>query len=115
MSDKLALSTDAPFETVLELLQAEESVGATIVENEGQAAWLLSRNGQRLAMDYGPKGELDEMETFISVDASEPSFQSEVFALLHTLPYECRSYDELDNETTYRPENALPAEPWTPS
>lgn len=115
MSSELALSTDAPLATVLDLLKSAPSVLTQEVEVEDGVVWLKSRTGKRIVVDAWPKLEADELETLISVDGDETSFQEEIFRLLHTLPYECRSYDELDNETTYRPENALPAEPWTPS
>ncbi|GAB3690186.1 hypothetical protein [Corynebacterium nasicanis] len=115
MSNKLATATDAPIDLVLPLLLDATSIEAEVVASEELTYWLITPRGQRIALDYGPKSTVDELETFISVDWDELALQNEILRVLQQLPYECRRFDKDDEKTVFRPENALPAEPWTPS
>lgn len=114
MRDELALSTDAPLGEVVTLLMNDPSIQAEVAEISDDVYWLRTRDDQVIAMDTWPKLDVDELETFISVEATYPRLQEDVFAALRQLPYESRQFDSKDEETVFRPEGALPAQPWHP-
>ncbi|MDO5670846.1 MAG: hypothetical protein Q4G50_12710 [Corynebacterium sp.] len=117
MSNKLVISSDAPIELVLPLLRNDERLQSEIVKYDLASAddvayWLRTKGGQAITLDYGPKADVDEMETFIAIDWDEESLQAYIVQLLRELPYECRRYDEFDEEITFRPDGALPPARW---
>lgn len=114
MSNKLAIASDAPLDVVLSQLQRSKNIRAEVLASDNGVFWLRTPQGQRITADYSPKNAADEMETFIAVDEGEAILQREIFRALRELPYESRWYDEDDEEAVYRPESALPAQPWTP-
>lgn len=118
LSNKLSTATDAPINEVLPLLRNDARLQTEIVEYEvlgphDMVYWLRSKDGQPICVGYSPKSLVDEMETFITIDWDASTLQAHIVELLRQLPYECRAYDQEDEETVFRPDGALPPAPWT--